>query len=269
MKHYSFFTPDQSGYVVSCSRKFTGRFALRSLTVLFMFLALLPGTAPADFLEDASAPFVQVDSSIEHERYPIAIPLKGGQLRILFIGRRDVVGLVSIRVAARLDCTFQTILTESRKLTGIPSDRASSEAEILSSAAMEKLAGQLFREQWDVIWLDFDLQSLPEGFRLTILDRVEKGAGLVYVGNRRDLKDLKIEGKIDNTQLRAATFGTVTPECPGRLKRGNVTVMPPLNLDVSLLELGDYFTTAVNTIRFTSGRFTMITVEKMPRLMGV
>ena len=218
----------------------------------------------ADFLEEASLPFTRVDVSPEEGKRPDAQTPKGGPLRILYIGQRDVVGRLSLELAELLDCRFETVLTENRTQIGLPVSRMENEAEVLSGEAIEKRAGRLFREKWDLIWLDFQFDALSEGFRLTLLDRVENGTGLVYVGNKRDINKVIQDGKVDDTQLEAATFGKIKPECAGKRKRGIVAVMPPLNVSSSIQEIGNYYFSAVNTILFTSQPDEKVAVTKIP-----
>ena len=238
---------------------------MKSLIIIFTLLAVIVCSVNADFLEDASIPFTRIDSSVEIPDYPIAKPLKGGKLRVLIIGPQDVTGLMSIGIAARLDCTFKTILTDSRSTIGIQPEPFSLEAVALSQETIEKNAGVLFREQWDVLWLDFDFNALSVGFQQNIINHIEKGTGFIYVGDRKDLVKLKPRGKKDNTQLKAAAFGKFEPEFIGKRKRGVLVTLPPLNPYIGLRERSNYLTSAVNAIMFSTGRYDTFTITKLPK----
>ncbi|MCE5251005.1 beta-galactosidase [bacterium] len=237
---------------------------MKKFYLVFIFLVSIIHTSAADFLDDACTPFIRVDPTVALDKYPVAIPLKGGPLRVLFIGQRDTVGRLSVSVAARLDCRFEAVLTENRKKLGIPANEMNSKSPVLSQEAVEKRAGQLFREEWDVIWLDFEFGALPEGFRLTLIDRLEKGTGLVYVGESREIEKIGASGKLDDARLKAVSFGKNRPECIGMRKQGIVTVLPPLDRNGSFRDRGDFLTLAINTIMFASGRDNGLMITKIP-----
>jgi len=220
------------------------------------------GISYADFIEEASLPFTRVDVS---SAVSDALKLKGGPLRILYIGQRDVVGKLSLDISKLIECSFETILTESRTQIGLPASNMENEAEILSAEAIEKRAGVLFREDWDVLWLDFQFDALSEGFRFTILDRVEKGAGLVYVGDRRDIRKVARGKSVDDNQLKAVTFVNIEPECLGKRKQGSVVVMPPFNMASSAFEAENYAFSAVNTIVFSTQPDDGISITEVPK----
>ncbi len=232
-----------------------------------LFLAatiISAGISFADFLEEASLPFTRVDVT-KGNVHTGALKLKGGPLRILYIGQRNVVGRLSLEISELIECSFETILTESRTQIGLPATRMENEAEILTDEALEKRAGVLFREDWDVLWLDFQFDALSEGFRFTILDRVEKGAGLVYVGDKRDIRKV-VQGRgVDDSQLEAVTFGNIESECPGKRKQGIVVVMPPFNMASSIFEADNYTFTAVNAIVFSTQPDDGITITEVPK----
>ena len=110
----------------------------------------------ADFIDDVSIPFTQVDTTFKAEKYPILSPLRGGPLKVLFVGQRDVVGRLSIEVASRLDCNFSAILTDTRNSFGIKSPRKNLDSDVLSDENMIQRTDRFLRYQWDVIWLDFN-----------------------------------------------------------------------------------------------------------------
>ncbi|MBN1294784.1 MAG: beta-galactosidase trimerization domain-containing protein [Candidatus Latescibacteria bacterium] len=234
---------------------------------LYLFLCILivdPDISFTDFLENASLPFTKLDSSFMKDDISGRITIGGKPLRIIFIGQRDIVGPTSMKISQYITCEFETILTEDRNHLGLTGFAAENDAVILSEEAIEKRAGQLFREEWDIIWLDFNFNALPEGFKLTIIDRVEKGTGLIYIGDKGDVNGIVTQKRIDYTQLKAATFGTFFPECIGKRKKGIVTACPQMGPNDTSIEIGNYIFCAVNTILYTSQHNSVVIVTEVP-----
>ncbi|MCE5250353.1 hypothetical protein LLG96_09050, partial [bacterium] len=227
---------------------------------LFVFASVF-----ADFLTDASLPFTRIDPGIVIEKYPIATPVKNGPLKILFFGSRDTVGQAVSGIAARLECRFEAVLTESRTQIGARPYMSTDEADILSENAILERAVTLLRERWDVIWLDFGLDDLPERVRLAMLNNVDRGAGLVCVGNSRQLKKYASGRKGDTRQLEAAVFAKFKPVCAGKRGIGLLVAMPQPYLRGSARDVADYHTSAVNAVMVASGKNTGIVVTKVPK----
>ena len=158
--------------------------------------------------------------------------------------------LASMQISQHFTCSFETVFTMDRNHIGLNGIAADNDAAVLSEDAIEKRAGQLFREQWDIIWLDFNFSELSEGFKLTILDRIEKGAGLIYVGDKSEISSIVTERRIDDTPLKSVTFGKFFPECLGKRKKGIVTVFPKVPKTGKSDDIDDYSYCAVNTIIF-------------------
>jgi len=115
----------------------------------------------AGVLDDATIPFTRVDTTFHAETYPIAAPLSGGPLRLLFIGRHDGVGRACVEVASRLDSSIETLLTESRRHLGTVSLWKEFQPRVLTEPEISKRLSGLLHEEWDAFWLDYDIDALP------------------------------------------------------------------------------------------------------------
>ncbi len=221
----------------------------------------------ADFLEDASLPFTQVDTTFHIEKYPILSPLEKGPLKVLFIGQRDVVGRLSVEAAARLDCRYETVLTDTRRSFGAKGLLKGFDIEVLSDDYITGRIERLLSNNWDVIWLDFDINSLPEKLRSALLDQISFGVGLVYTGEMKELSSFITSKKVDERQLKVVSYESFKQFDAGKRDKGTIVVMPHVNPDVSILETGDYYNTTVNSIFFASARHTgtIITEIQLPR----
>jgi len=240
------------------------------MNIIFLLITALffdVNSSCADFLKDASLPFTQVDTTFHVEKYPILSPLAKGSLKVLFIGQRDVVGRLSVEVAARLDCRYDTVLTDTRKSFGAKGFRKGFDTDVLSDDYMAGRIEKLLGYNWDVIWLDFDINSMPEELRGALLDQISSGAGLVYTGEMNELNSVITSEKVDEKQLKVVSYESFKQFDAGKRGKGAVVIMPTVNPDVSILEAGDYYNTAVNSIFFASARRTgtIITEIQLPR----
>jgi len=220
----------------------------------------------ADFLDDASIPFARVDTTFKAEKYPILSPLKGGHVKVLFIGQRDSVGRLSVEVAARLDCNYETILTDTRNSFGIKDPRENLDFDVLSDENIVKRADRFLRYYWDVIWLDFNFESLPERLKVALVDQISFGTGLVYVGGKSELESFITKEKVDEKPLEVVSYDTCKKPIAGRRDKGIIVVMPPVNQIANVLKTGDYYNSAANSILFSTARKTgaMITKIQLP-----
>ncbi|HUT62829.1 MAG TPA: beta-galactosidase trimerization domain-containing protein [Anaerolineae bacterium] len=217
---------------------------------LFITLFFTINPLRADISDNEYMSFAPVDAIFQVQSYPIAKPLKGGPLRILFVGRHDTVRLMSMEVAGRLECQTQTLVTPSREHLG-----------------RDNSVFELFNEDWDVIWLDFKLNSLPDSLREALLERISKGTGLVFIGNKNELRSFTTKGRVDEKPLEAVSFSEVKPELAGKRDNGIMVIMPQMNIIKDFLSFGDYYLSAVNAILFVSGRNleTVVTKLKLPK----
>ncbi|MFC1650405.1 beta-galactosidase trimerization domain-containing protein [Candidatus Latescibacterota bacterium] len=224
----------------------------------------------AEDFDNSNLHYTRVDTTLHQEKYPILSPLKQGALKVLFIGRYDRVAPISIDIAARLDCNIETILTRSRteisyenpgETNSVSETRDSIEED--SADRLERLLGY----DWDAIWLNFNIQSLSENIRNSILDHCSAGAGLVYVGERKDIDSYETRGKIDEESLEVVSYESVDKTAAIRCKNGIIVVIPPVSSDIGPLGAGDYYNIAANSILFASApqTGTRITRIQMPR----
>ncbi len=200
-------------------------------------------------------PFTRIDTSPKPHAIPIAAPLAGGPLRILFIGQRETVGFSWSEIASRLDCASESVLTESRGELSPVTMPASPDSILLSSRSVTGRVSGLLERPWDVIWLDLDLRTLPDTVRSKLLERVASGAGLVYVGKASDLDGIGRQGKFDRDMFRGISFPGYTPKYAGERGKGIILSIPEFDRRSLPRETGDYFTGAVHAIMLASGRF--------------
>lgn len=229
-------------------------------SIFFLFLLVFPAFTLD--LESASAPFSGIDISTLKERsYPIASPLFGGPLRILFFGERNDTGFSVREVASRLECNVETILTAGRSRLGTREPWIRFQPSILSDSTLSAKAAALFGKEWDVIWLDYEIGALAEPIRRALLDRIRSGCGLLYVGNKGDVRSLVTSGKFDENQLDMVSYGgPVKPQYAGFMGKGIVFVLPSLDSAVTIQEVGDYYAQAVHTLILASGHQSSLKV---------
>jgi hypothetical protein len=199
--------------------------------------------------------FAPVDTSFHADAYPILTPLESGSLKVLFVGTYDRVASISLEVAARLDCRVETVLTPSR------SDF--SQVEDSHSERLKTLLGY----NWDVIWLDFDIQSLPEDVTSLVFGHVSSGTGLVYAGEMDDVDPFKTRGKIDEEALELVSYETIGSIEAVRRDKGIIAVIPQISSEYGSRGLGDYYNLAAYSVYYTADipTGTRIANVQMPR----
>jgi len=222
--------------------------------IIFLVVSFwcFPETASyADVPENVFTVFTYADSVFSTESYPMAKPLKGGPLRILLFGNHGSAGRMSIEITARLDCRLSAVFTRDRKTLYSSASGEGKGVEPEDSLIARRL-GELLAERWDVFWLDFDVESLPAVLRDKLMGAVERGAGLVFVGDRKDIRSYVTKRRIDGRALEVVSYGETRAETAGRRKRGIVVCMPPPPGEGHIHEMYDYFSCAVNAILFAS-----------------
>ena len=222
-------------------------------SVFFCFFLVI--SAHALDLESASAPFSEIDLSLLKQRtYPIASPLKDGSVRILFFGDRRETGFAVREISSMLDCDGETVLTSGRTLMGTDEPWIHFRPSSLESSTLTSRIISLLNKDCKVIWLDYEIGALSEPIRKGILDRVRNGAGLLYVGNRADLRPFVSKGKFDEKLLDTVSFdGSPKPEYGGHIGKGIVFVLPSLDTVPTARMAGDYYAQAVHAIMLAAG----------------
>ncbi|MFC1692384.1 hypothetical protein ACFL1R_02640 [Candidatus Latescibacterota bacterium] len=211
----------------------------------------------------------QIESTYPVESRPLAPPLHGGPIRILFIGRHDTIVRISAELSARLEYVVDLHPTESYTRLGTPEATMYSTPKTSSDALIKKRFSGLFNELWDVIWLDFELASLPPEMKESLLDHVSRGTGLVYIGEKKELRSFTTKGEVDEKPLKAVVSRTVKTECAGKRDGGIMVSIPPASEIKNYMDAGDYYSSAVNAILFVSGHQnqigTFVTELKLPK----
>lgn len=200
-------------------------------------------------------PFTRISTVPPGIPNSIAVPLAGGPLRILFFGQRELVGFSWSEIAARLECVSESVLTESREELSPARAPASPDSVLLLPGNITGRASELLGNVWDVIWLDYNFKALPEPLRIKLLERIEQGSGLVYVGNPADFAGIARSGKFDRMRLRAVSFPRGALEFVGERGKGIILAMNEFDRRSGSYETGDYFTGAVGALMLASGRF--------------
>ena len=231
-----------------------------SMYILFISVFIAVESVDAGSVADETAcAFVFADTVAARDRVPIADPLAGGPLDILFVGRYDRVGGVVTALSPRLECRFASVFTETERKLG----NASFSSRFVSEEAVTALLDSLLDSRWNVIWLDFTVQSLPAEVRKKLFAAVSSGTGLVYLGDKDDLSSFKTKGSVDRTQIEAFKLPGIDVKFAGMRDNGIMTAMsPPLR---AVDPGGDYAVSAINTLMFTSGRRTGTVVRGIDR----
>ncbi len=226
--------------------------AKRLLPVLIMLSSFSPLSVAAqdDFPGNSDMSSTRVDTSLNAVPYPILTPLKQGPLKTLFIGRYDRIAPVSLEIAARLDCTIETVLTPSR-----------------SQLADTERLSRLLDYNWDVVWLDFDIRSLPEKVLTPILSHVSLGGGLVYVGDMDDLDRYDTRGRVDENPLELISYDTKRQIDAVRREKGIMVSVPQVDSSADRRTRGDYLNGAAFSVFYAGGiqTETSITEIQMPQ----
>lgn len=222
-------------------------------SIFFHFFLVF--SAHALDLESASAPFSGIEfSTLKQRSYPIASPLQGGPVRILFFGDRRETGFSVSEIFSRLDCDVEAVLTSGRTQMGTYEPWVHFRPSSLTDSTLTAKIASLLKKDWNVIWLDFEIGALSETARKGILDRVRNGSGLLYVGNKADLRTLVSGGKFDEKLLDTVSFGgSLKPEYGGYIGKGIVFVLPSIDTAATSQDVGDYFSQAVHAIMLAAG----------------
>jgi hypothetical protein len=207
-------------------------------------------------LESASAPFAQIDPLIlKLHSYPIASPLKGGPVRILFIGKREETGFSASEIVMRLDCEAETVLTDSRTHMGTSEPWIRFQPLLLSKKALTEKTLSLISKKWDIIWIDYDISVLDESIRKELFGKIQTGCGLIYIGNKKDIRSFISRGKFNEKLFDTVSYGGVAkPEYIGNMGKGIVFNLPSLYSSFTIQDVGDYFAQAVHIIMLSLGR---------------
>ncbi len=232
--------------------------------ILLYALCVLPfahGASPYNVLAGIDTVSVRIGS------YPIAAPLAGGPLRILWIGPGARIGYSCGQVTARLDCRFETVLTASRSRFVPDSVIAESDTLLDGDAQFTGWVLSLLAEHWDVVWLDYPFDRLPPPVRESLRERGKKGTGFVYIGDGRDLKPLSAKGSFDRTRLNAVEGPGQSVEYAGNCGSGIMLALPGPEAAETRRAIGDSFTRAVHALITAAGRggFFITRMEKPGR----
>jgi len=241
---------------------------LKKTIILFVTLLTYINPLSAVIPDDLDIQSKNRHPIFQNESYPLATPLKGGPLRVLFIGNKKTVGRASIEISARLDCQCEILLTHSRTSLSKEISGANEVSSVLDDYRNLKRLIELLNENWDVIWLDFKLDLLTMEIRKTLMNRISEGTGLVYinVNEKKTLKRYITGGKVDKRQLNAVVYENIKPKCPGRINNGILVFFPPLVSVRTERDYCDYYNSAVNTLLFTSGQVAGIIVTDVGSL---
>lgn len=234
-----------------------------SLSVLFLLAAVwLPAGSARG--ESPFSAYARIDTAtVRAGVYPIAAPLAGGPVRLLIIGPGEAAGYVARETAARLECTFEAVLTASRDRLGYPDFPA--EDELFGEEAVLRRVLALLAEPWDAVWLDFRYGALPRSVQDALRAQTERGAGLVYRGEARDLRNLARKGKFNQERFRAVDLPGIPVEYAGHCGAGRIFAIPRANDDPDDRQAGDFCTRMVHTLMLAVGRDADIIINGMER----
>lgn len=237
---------------------------MKKLVVIAFALLVLGSTLSAPETNQSVLLFTRIEPSLFNPpEYPIAKPLSGGPLRILFLGRNDRVGPFCYGISARLSCTFESVLAERRIALFKQGEQARPGLSPFSESMSVERVRELLTREWDAIWLDFRFNDLPEQVRTALIDRVRDGSGLVYVGEGSDLRLLAGEREFDSSRLLAVSYGAHFLAFVGGTGKGLVFALPEIARPFGQLEIGDYLALATHALFLASGRETRFTVTKV------
>ncbi|MHB9030756.1 MAG: hypothetical protein ACYC9O_18465, partial [Candidatus Latescibacterota bacterium] len=199
--------------------------------------------------------FAQVDTTaLDFGSYPVAYPLKGGPVRVLFLGARESTGYSCREIASRLDCELETVLTESRDRLGMAVPPAGPDSAFFAEAGVAALMIEQLDRKWDAVWLDYSFPSLPEPVKNSLRKLLGEGCGLVYTGENRDLRPLSRGGKFDRTFLRGIGYPGGETTFAGYCGVGAMLALPGPGPESDAMQMGDYHALAVHALLLVSGR---------------
>ncbi len=236
---------------------------LIELSIASAMLFSAPARTAADIVTDTARAFIRAGNTLTVETGTAAPSLAGGPLRILFIGRHDRIGGVVEGLPSRLDMRFEAVFTETSDRLGDPSEALPG----TSDTAVASLIDSLLGGDWDAVWLDYSLPALPVTTRDRIDALMKKGAGMVYVGNRDDLRGFAGRGRVNTERLDAVAFTGMKAGFAGVAGNGRIVSITPPNSDDTLRRRDDFVALASNALIFASGRDTGLHVRnvRLPR----
>lgn len=235
---------------------------IAAAAVMAVLFSAVPSGA-ADMASDTAHAFIRAGNTLSVETDSSVPTLAGGPLRILFIGRHDRIGDIVDGLPDRLDMRFEAVFTESADRLGDPSGALPG----MSDTAVAALIDSLLGADWNAVWLDYSLSALPATTRDRLEALVEKGAGMVYVGSRDDLRGFAGRGRVNTERLEAVSFDGMKAEFAGVAGNGRiVSVTPPQSIE-TLRRRADFFVLASNALIFASGRDTGLHLRniRLPR----
>jgi hypothetical protein len=240
--------------------KFVIRFILT-----FACLLTLSGIADASFTDDMILPYITVDTTKTVVSYPILSPLADGPLRVLFIGSGQTTGTICRAVSCRLDCRVESVLTPSRSMLGLPDGTDQRTPTVLAFPGIDALLPaldamaikrtyDLLQQTWDVVWLDYDFNALPGTMGKDILALVERGAGLVVVGDIEAYRNITANRKGDTRPFAPLKYESVRGMQVMKRGQGSIVIMPAASNKFQERIWGDYANTAAYAVFVASGR---------------
>lgn len=227
---------------------------MRKLILLVLIFIFHNNFVKADYSDESFLPFLKFSEIKNTIKYPILSPLKDGPLKVLFIGQSASAGVVCFETAKRMDISFETILTESRKTLGTKTNNGSYFSSALSDSSVSKNILDSLEKEWDVIYFDFDFSALPDKIKIVLESKISGGAGLVYAGEKSEIGSLKIGGKVDKGPVNPDTFYSFTDFFAGNCGNGTVAVIPPPKPFMNIQSLTNYFNSAADIIHFASSK---------------
>jgi glycosyl hydrolase family 42 (putative beta-galactosidase) len=147
--------------------------------LLLLCLTLVSFSANCFWELDLGENFYQISEEIVSQHVKWAKPLPGGPIRTLFIGPR--LGMrEAVELVQRMDLDYDAVIVHSSSVLGHPTNRAivkgANEADTI-----ERLK-EILQKDLDLIVIgNVHWGTLPEDIRSTIFDKINGGAGLLYV----------------------------------------------------------------------------------------
>lgn len=223
------------------------------LCAFFLMMIYGFGTVTADIADDTVNAFINSGSGTGV--VPLASPVKGGPLNILYVGDVNSGGWLCGELKDVLDCRVAAVHTRAENGNGFID---------VSSAAEQRLT-ELVAESWDVVILNQELAELSDTMRLHLLSLVNGGAGLVYIGEQRALKKLREKGKVDDDPLSAVGDEDIRPQYVGFHGDGIMVCVPAVNSSGTRIDFDNYVISLANASLFASGRGFGAYITKVPK----
>ena len=228
-------------------------------TVFALFtpvLMMLIGSGPvsADIASDTVAAFVSSGSGTGDA--PLASPVKGGPLKILYIGDELNGGWLCSKLKDLIDCRIEAVHTHEKNDNSAQDDEA-------TDAAKLRLA-DLVAESWDIVMVDQDLTEMSDVMKPQVLSLVKEGAGLVYTGDQSALKKLRSKGSINDDPLTAVEEKKIRPRYAGFYGNGIMVCVPQTGPPASRIDYDNHVTAVANAALFASGRAFGAHITEVP-----